>query len=130
MPDYKLSADRVTEIFQLCFVSNQKTEDTIEVLDGVSAPCYFSIIGINYYKDEIDAMLMQLPDEFMASKGGGYSFMYAAHNNKGEHWADLHASMAALFNLGLATSKVKLLLPREYWDILPGGMPYYAVNDQ
>jgi len=37
--------------------------------------------------------------------------------------------MEKLFLLGLAIEKVKCLMPREVWPALPGGMPYYVIND-
>lgn len=129
MTDYKLISERVDQLLNLCFVSNEPTEGTIAVLDSVTAPCYMDSALIAEHKAEIDAMLMQLPDNFMASKGGGYSFIAAAYTNTGEQWTGLQANVAALFVLGLATGKVKLLLPRDMWDLLPGNVPYYIVLD-
>jgi hypothetical protein len=37
--------------------------------------------------------------------------------------------MAQLFALGLGIGMVECQLPRELWDMLPGGVPYYVVND-
>jgi hypothetical protein len=40
----------------------------------------------------------------------------------------MHATMEQLILLGVGIGKVKSLMPREMWDVLPGGMPYYVVE--
>jgi hypothetical protein len=37
--------------------------------------------------------------------------------------------MQNLFMLGQGLGLVGLSMPRAFWDILPGGMPYYTVDD-
>lgn len=77
-------------------------------------------------KPQIDAMLVQLPDEFMKSKGGGWSFLQACETRDGELWGQ-HVDIEALVVLGIAAGSVEYLAPREMWGSLPGGMPYFAV---
>jgi hypothetical protein len=36
--------------------------------------------------------------------------------------------MDQLFTLGIAIEKVSFQLPREMWNVLPGGMPYLVVK--
>ena len=35
-----------------------------------------------------------------------------------------------LMMLGMAIGKVKYLLPRNLWFILPGGVPYYCITKE
>ena len=74
-------------------------------------------------------MLSQLPEEFMASKGGGWSFLNACMTNTGATWTSLHQVMEQLFMLGMSVDMVICLLPRELWHCLPGRVPYYQVLD-
>ncbi len=48
---------------------------------------------------------------------------------RGEQWTGLHPTVDMLFTLGLAAGRVVCLMPRELWDALPGGMPYYMVRE-
>jgi len=72
-------------------------------------------------------MLSQLPKEFYKDSGGGMTFLNACNNSNGEQWTGLHSVMEQLFVLGIASSKVECLLPRDIWSMLLGGMPYYVI---
>lgn len=74
-------------------------------------------------------MLLQLPKEFQkgSGSGGGISFLNACNDVSGKQWTDSHQVMEQLFALGIGCNKVKCLMPREMWKVLPGGMPYYVV---
>jgi hypothetical protein len=119
-----ITSDRVSEIFEAT-ISN--TGD-IEV-EGLTK-CIFSREKIEPYQDEIFEMLKCLPDNFMQSKGGGWSFLNACQDNKGNQWTGSQRYMEQLFLLGMAIGKVNLLMPREMWKVLPGGVPYYSVIDK
>ena len=43
-------------------------------------------------------------------------------------WTGLHQRMEQLLQLGIAAQRVELLVPREAWKFMPGGMPYYRVK--
>jgi hypothetical protein len=73
-------------------------------------------------------MLSDLPDEFQASGGGGWSFLNACMTKTGEQWTGMHPTMDKLFMLGIAAGKARWLMPRDMWSVLPGGMPYVSVN--
>ena len=88
---------------------------------------FFSKSEIEKHKIEITGMLKCLPNEFMQNQGGGYSFLKACNDKNGNQWTGSHFQMEKLFALGIAVEKVKCLLPREIWEVLPGGVPYYAV---
>jgi hypothetical protein len=77
---------------------------------------------------KIETMLDELPDEFKKTGGGGMSFLNACNDKHGNQWTDLHQRMEQLFQLDIGIGKVKCLMPREMWGILPDGMPYYVVN--
>lgn len=80
-------------------------------------------------RGHIRELLAQLPYTFRVSVGGGWSFLNACNRQDGVQWTGMHLIMEQLFVLGMATEQVVLLLPREAWGGLPGGMPYYQIND-
>ena len=53
--------------------------------------------------------------------------MAACNDKDGHQWTGLHLTMEKLFALGIGIERVKCLLPRELWKIMPGGMPYFMV---
>ena len=121
-----LSSARVEEIFREC-LHGAGTEATVEA-EGVLHNVKFHASLLKVHKDEIMTMLLDLPETFRQSSGGGMSFLNACMDKEGRQWGE-HRNMEQLFLLGIGIGRVKSLLPREVWPALPGGMPYYVVLD-
>lgn len=123
--DTQLTPDAVDDLLEKCLASNGDL-----LIDGIVRKFAFDPVKITEHAEAIGALLNQLPDTFQASKGGGWSFLQACDDRHGRQWTGLHAKMEELFCLGIAAGKAKWLLPRDLWEVLPGGMPYVAVlND-
>jgi hypothetical protein len=125
-----LEAGRVAAVFDLCLVHSPPTVDDIIVVEGIEKTAIFQAAQLVDYHDEIVAMLQELPDEFQAAKGGGWSFLNACNDKNGRQWTGLHQTMDQLFMLGQAIGRVRPCLPREFWSNLPGGMPYYVISEE
>jgi hypothetical protein len=52
----------------------------------------------------------------------------ACEDREGNLWTGEHLTMEKLLVMGMALGMVKLLVPRNLWSTLPGGMPYYLVE--
>lgn len=126
--DTVLSADRVSQIFLDCLYKDGEDTSSHVKAEGITSTVGFNPDRLNSHKAEIEAMLGELPDEFKKSGGGGMSFLNACNDKHGNQWTGLHRTMEQLFQLGIAIGKVECQLPREMWQALPGGMPYYVVN--
>ena len=125
-----IDADRVSEIFNDClFKQDEDTTNHVKA-EGINSNVGFHPERLNSHIKEITTMVMELPDDFMQSKGGGMTFLNACNDNQGDQWTGSHQRMEQLFQLGIAIGKVNLLLPRRLWTSLPGGMPYYVVLDK
>jgi len=128
-----LSAQRVEEIFVSCLFEDGKKKirgkhgNYVRAEGIMRRKVYFSSDRIEQNRREIEEMILELSPDFMKSKGGGMSFLRADHDKNGVQWTGFHLRVEELFLLGLAIGKVKLLMPREMWHVLPGGMPYYVV---
>ena len=122
-----LTSNNVTKIFEEV-VSKKENEKAISC-DGIRGRYYFDKDLLEKNKSNIYEMLMELPTTFRSSDGGGWSFLNACMDKDGNQWTGLHTVMEQLFVLGIAIGKVKEVLPREMWNVLPGGMPYYVVDD-
>lgn len=126
----KLTSQRVEETFLSClFADGEDTSNHIKA-EGITSVVGFHPERLESSAGAIVEMLGELPDTFKASGGGGTSFLLACEDGHGTQWTDLHQRMEQLFLLGLAIRKVLCPLPRETWDALPGGMPYYIVQDE
>ncbi len=124
----KLTCQNVEKVFLSClFKEGEDTTNRIEA-DAIVHRVGFHPERLKAATPEIREMLLELPDEFMQSKGGGMSFLNACMTRDGDQWGE-HRNMGQLFALGTACGAAKCLMPREMWNMLPGGMPYYAVMD-
>lgn len=118
----KLTPEAVEDLMRECLSPGDGKQVT-----GISRTFTFDETKIAENADLISELLHELPEEFMMSGGGGWSFLNACNDKHGRQWTGFHAVMEALFCLGIAASKAKWLLPRDMWSVLPGGMPYVGV---
>lgn len=122
--DAKLTTQAVRDLIQKC-LSNEP--ERIEV-NGIVSNFSFSKVKLEEHRGEILELLLELPEPFQVSKGGGWSFLQACFDKHGNHWAE-HPTMDALFCLGQGAGLVDYLLPRKDWVLFPGGMPYLYIKD-
>jgi hypothetical protein len=125
-----LTSDRVCEIFDDClFKKGEPTENHVAI-EGIMANFGLHPDRLEIHKKEIMNMLKELPDQFMASGGGGWTFLNACNDKHGNMWSGMQQTMEKLFVLGIATGQAKWQLSREMWATMPGGMPYVIVLDR
>lgn len=124
----KLTSEAVDEMMGKClFADDESMDDAIKV-DGIVNNYAFHPGRIAEHATEIGDMLAELPNEFQASGGGGWSFLNACIDKDGNQWTGLHQQQERLFALGIAAGKARWLVPREMWAVLPGSVPYVSVN--
>jgi hypothetical protein len=122
-----LTSQAVDEMMTKCLFTDDEEMGSAVKVEGIVNRYAFHPTRIMQNADAIGEMLGELPDEFQASKGGGWSFLNACMDRHGNQWTGLHQQQERLFALGIAAGKARWLMPREMWKVLPGGMPYVAV---
>lgn len=124
----ELTSTNVHNIVLDClFKQGEDTTNHIRC-EGIINTIGFHPERIKQHTEDIYDMLKQLPDSFMKSGGGGCSFLSACMTKENEHWGE-HQNMEELMLLGLAIGKLTYCLPREAWQMLPGHMPYFVIED-
>lgn len=122
----KLTSDAVHALWlECCFKEGEARDDAI-VIDGIVKLFWFQPSRIAENTRTIAELLAQLPPQFHANTGGGWSFLNACLDRNGNQWGE-HRDMEALFCLGIAAGKARWQFPRDMWGVLPGGMPYVVV---
>lgn len=129
----ELTSKNVQELFTKCLYNKEikegETPEDVILVEGIVHNYGLDKASVENEKENISSMLHQLPKEFMEATGGGYSFLAACNNADGVQWTGMHLVMESLFVLGMAAGIVKCLLPRDFWLMLPGSVPYYVVTD-
>jgi hypothetical protein len=83
------------------------------------------------HKDEIKSMLLELDDNFLESKGGGWSFLNMCTTKDGTLWTSFHRKMEQLCMLAIGTKTGKWVIEdRSIWYALPGGVPYFVIIEE
>jgi hypothetical protein len=123
-----LHAETVTTLLHTC-LGSLRNPDRVEV-DGITHLYCFDRQLLEQHRGEIEAGLSHLPLEFFneAGSGGGGTFLNLCYRSDGDLWTGDQSVMEALVALGIALGRVKVLVPRYLWDILPGGVPYLLVT--
>jgi len=125
-----LSSENVEKVILSClFKDGEDTSNHIAGI-GVKTKIGFHPERLKQNTENIIDMLLMLPDDFKQSKGGGMTFLNACIDNNGDQWTGDHSMVDRLFVLGNAIGKAEFLMPREMWEILPGGMPYFYIKDK
>ena len=131
-----IDALQVSQAFMDCLYNPEELkglvgapEGTIMV-DGITSKFGFHPVRLEAKRTQVASWLNSLPDDFQKLGSGGASFLNACVQADGTQWTDLHRDMEQLFCLGMGLGLVKNLMPREMWNVLPGGMPYYVVSGE
>lgn len=70
-------------------------------------------------------LLKVVNDEYKTPDGA--SFLGLCVDREGNQWAE-HPTMEALCGLAMGLRWATCVMPREFWIVLPGGVPYYAFD--
>lgn len=125
----ELTAKNVSSIFNDCLFKDKISEgDKYIPVRGLTVNVGLNPDAIELHANEIKELLDGLRPEFNEETGGGYSFLEACYDKNSNHWGE-HKTIQELLLLGLASGYASYLLPRELWQALPGGVPYFVVHN-
>lgn len=127
--DYRLDADRISEVFLDCLFAEGEPTDEVIKGEGVRIDVGFYPERLESHRIEINQMLDELPEQFHAASGGGWSFLNMCLDRHDNQWTGLHMIMEQLVLLGSAIGRVSSVLPKDMWSALPGSMPYYVIKE-
>ena len=88
----KLTARRVDRVFMYCLYRGGEVSDPLIKVEGITTTVGFHPKLLAEHKDEIEALLDELPDEFKKTGGGGMSFLNACMDKHGNQWTGFHMS--------------------------------------
>ena len=122
-----LTADAVNRLVSECLFAQEEPKHGAVIVEGITATYGFHPARLTAAACRIRALLDELPEEFHAGSGEGWTFLNACVDRRGRQWTGEHRAMEALFCLGIGTGAAKWLLPRDMWNVYPGGIPYVLV---
>lgn len=125
-----LTVDKVNELYSECSLVEAEVkndEPTVDFVlgEGVVSVSVFSAERIEKNKETIASLFDEL-----AGIDEGISFLTMCNDQYDRQWTGMHFMVDRLLQLGMASGVVEYTLPRDLWNILPGGMPYVIRNRQ
>jgi len=134
MTDEILTAKKVETIVIDCLFKPEeiadgkvKDQEMLVVGEGIVRNFGFHKTRLESHREEIIAMLKELPDQFHKTKGGGWSFLNACNDKHDRQWTGMQSAMEELFALGTAIGKVHWQM-KSMASMMPGGMPFVMVD--
>ena len=126
--EHKLTSQAVRELMQECLFRPGENHDVNTAVEGIVNRYKFHPQRLAAVKDQIADLLRELPNEFHAGGGGGWSFLNAAEDKHGHRWAGFHLHVESLVCLGIGVGLARWLTAKETWKDLPGGVPYVVLD--
>lgn len=125
-----IKESRVNEIFKDCLFEDKDFGTGIQmsevvVVAGITLTFGFNEQKVIKHKDEINSMLDTMNPTFKE----GWSFLNLCFDKDNSQWTGSHRAMQELMCLGIAIDRIEYCTnDREFWKILPGGMPYIVIK--
>jgi hypothetical protein len=91
------------------------------IVEGIVTHFAFNPTRLDEKAPVIRELIGNLPSTF----DEGWSFLNMCQDRDGELWTGFHQRADELACLGMAIGCMVCCLPREFWSLLPGGVPYY-----
>ncbi len=128
MTQQQLTPQAVEEIFLDCLFRDGEDTSSAVIVEGIGSNFGLHPDRVKTHKEDVQVLLAQLPTQFHAGSGDGWSFLNGCTDKEGQLWTGDQMIVEQLFVLGMALGLVTCLLPREMWGALPGSVPYYLVS--
>lgn len=132
--DRKLTVEAVHNLMRHALYSPDELDGDRTPDNAVLVACVVHSFGfhpqrLKEKKPEIDALLLELHDNFQKDNGGGWTFLNACKDKHNNHWGE-HKDVEALLALGIGVGSASFLAPRDVWKAFPHGMPYFEVHPE
>lgn len=129
----KLTSKAVVDVMYYCLYNNDEVAavraagETVPpgavLVEGVTSTFGLHPERLAESKPKIAEFISQLPDTFLDTAGGGWSFLNLPFDKDGNQWCE-HREAEALCALAIGVGLAKWAARRDQWHLLPGGMPY------
>lgn len=126
-----ITANSVHEILLDClFREGEDTSSAVLVESILGHTVGFNPERLEQHRNTLigfieDISLTFLPDS--EGGGGGWSFLKLPFTQSGEQWCE-QVTANEFYMLMAALGHARILLPREFWPMLPGGVPYLVFS--
>ena len=120
--------DRVHALFVDSLYQGEPDISKAKIVEGVVRNAGFDPARLEANKPKIIELAKEmLDDAFLKDKGGGMSFMCLPFTKNEEQWGEQYDA-ELLYFLCAGVGCASFCMPRPYWSVMPGGMPYIVFD--
>lgn len=123
----ELTSTNVHDVFLYCLFQEEEERQNAVLVEGITINVGFHPFRLKEKLEDIRSLVSELPDIFMNDGGGGHTFLHLVTNKAGNVWANQQKAQELLL-LGLASKLISYCMQREFWKLLPGGVPFIVVD--
>ena len=131
MQTYALTHEAVKALMMDCLFSEKDfppntVPDNAVKADGIVHDYGFDPAKLAANTDKIKALLPEIGIEFFPESEGGWggmSFLRLPLRRDGSQWGD-QPMAECLYCLAAAIGHARFIMPREFWSVMPGHVPY------
>lgn len=124
----KISATNMAQLLEEAFAKClfKEGEDTTGMIavEGIVHKYGFHPERLQEQKKTIKALVAELPAQFKE----GWSFLNLCMTKDNREWTGVQLRMEQLMVMAIGLDIMAYCMPREMWQILPGGVPYVIVK--
>lgn len=118
-------AQTIHDAFMDCLCkSEDKNPDNQMVIEGITCKFALNPTRLETKRELVQQCINNLPTQFKE----GYTFMAMPMTKSGAQWGE-QANAQELLVMALGLNLMKYCFPKEYWSILPGGVPYVQTTN-
>lgn len=126
-----ISIVELENIFRDCLYKKSEIIDNKPVVEPIYVSGISHDFGLNptrlqNHTEAIIDMINQLPSEFKS----GWSFLNMCIDKEGNQWTSQHSHCEQLAVLAIALDLGRYVMPKQYWNVFPGSVPYISFNIQ
>lgn len=94
------------------------------IVDGIVRKFAFHPQRLESSRGEVTRLAKEIvADQFLKNAGGGWSFLNLCNDRNSNQWAE-HPTAEAFLCLAIGLGMAGYCVPKEMWNVMPGGIPY------
>lgn len=119
----------ISTIMKDCLFKNEELPSdgsvppNAKTVKGIVRTFGFHPERLENHRQEVLAIIEEIPQAFLEDSGGGWTFMNLPMDKNENQWGE-QTNAEDLLVLAIGLGLADYLLPRDMWSSLPGSMPY------
>ena len=131
MAELIINSEEVRAVLRSCLYNKDELEngtpEDVVIVEGLTRKFGLHPGRLEENRSKVIRWLEALSRQFHKDGGKGWSFLNMCNQKNGVRWTDSQQHMEELVCLGLGLGLVRYCMPREFWGMYSGSVPYIVI---